>query len=72
MFISPYEPSLNPAEKLILAIKLKLRMRQFQGHVLSLAAVKNVVNELAYVNLKKMITSSLNEALNKMKTQCLT
>ena len=71
MFIPTYEPLLNPAEKLMLAIKLKLRMRQFQAHALPLATVKSVVNELAYVNLKKMITSSLSEALNKMKAKCL-
>ena len=69
--IPPYEPLLNPAEKIILTIKIKLRMRQPKGHVLSLAAVKSVVNELVNVNMKKIITSSLSEALNKMKVQCL-
>ena len=43
MFITPYEPSLVPAEKLIMAIKNKLKIRQFHGHELSLDSLRGVV-----------------------------
>ena len=71
MFITPYEPSLNPAEKLIMAIKTKLKVREFHGHPLSLASVRGVVEQLVHINFQKLINASLMESMNKMKTYIL-
>ena len=68
MFITPYEPSLNPAEKLIMAIKSKLKVRQFHGHTLTLASVRGAVEQLANINFGKLINKSLVESIRKMKT----
>ena len=71
MFITPYEPSLNPAEKLIMAIKAKLKVREFHGHSLSLASVRGVIEQLVHTNFERLINASLMESMNKMKTYVL-
>ena len=65
--ICPYEPSLNPAEKLILSIKSKIKTRQFQGRTISLALIKAVIDEVASVRLEGMIDASFKEAIWKIK-----
>ena len=68
--IHPYEPSLNPTEKLILAIKSKIKTRQFQGQVISFALIKAVVDEVALVRLKGMVDASFKEAVSKARQIC--
>ena len=67
MTIPPYEPSLNPTEKLILSIKSKIKTRRFQGRVISLALIKAVVDEVAQVRLEGMVEALFKEAAQKAK-----
>ena len=71
MFITPSKPSLDPAEKLIVAIKDKLKIRQFHGHELSLDSLRDVVEQLVHNNFEKLINKSLGESINKMKSYLL-
>ena len=65
--IAPYEPSLNSAEKLILSIKSKMTAYSNRGKLMSLASVKSIVNEVATLDLQKMVEASFREALGRMK-----
>ena len=65
--IAPYEPSLNPAEKLILSIKSKMKACCNRGRLMSLSLVKSIVNEVAKLNLQKMVEASYKEALVRMR-----
>ena len=65
--IAPYEPWLNPAEKLILALKSKLRMLHNRGKLITLSIAKSVADEIAQVKLESTINSSIKETLDKMK-----
>ena len=69
--IAPYEPWLNPTEKLILALKSKLRMLHNRGKLITLSIVKSVADEVAQVKLESMINSSIKETLDKMKIDYL-
>ena len=64
---APYEPSLNPTEKLILSIKSKMTVYSNIGKLMSLFSVKSIVNEVATLDLQKMVEVSLKEALGRMK-----
>ena len=61
--IHPYEPSLNPTEKLILSIKSKIKTRLYRGRAISLALIKAVIDEVALVKLEGMIDASFKEAI---------
>ena len=65
--ITPYEPSLNAAEKLILAIKSKIKTRQYQGKMMSLASVKAVADEVSNIRLSGLVEATFKESLEKMK-----
>ena len=71
MFITPNEPSLNPAEKLIIAIKNKFMVKKLHEHALSLDSVRDVVEQVVHTNFKKLINMSLEESINKMKSYFL-
>ena len=54
-------------EKIILAIKSKIKTRQNQGKVTSLASVKAVVNEVSNIRLSGLVEAAFKESLNIMK-----
>ena len=65
--VASYEPWLNPAEKLILALKSKLKMLHNSGKLITLSIVKSVADEVIKVKLESMTNSSIKETLDKMK-----
>ena len=68
---APHEPCLNPAEKLILVIKRKVKARRFQGRILSLTMVKAAVDEISEIRLERLVNASTFESLGKMKQQLI-
>jgi transposase len=62
--IPPYNPHLNPCEKLIQVIKSMVRTRQKRGYMITLKTFQNVIDELDEAELIKTIVSSRQESLD--------
>ena len=71
MFITNYEPSLDPVEKLIMAIKDILKIGQFMDTNYHFDSLRDVVEQLVHINFEKLINKSLGESINKMKSYLL-
>ena len=65
--ITPYSPQLNAAEKIIGFIKSKLRKVWLNGKPLSIAALKEILDQIIFDIWKGWINSSRTEIMNKMK-----
>ena len=66
--IPPYSPQLNPAEKLIEAIKIKVRKDWIENKSLSLKWIHKIVDELDRETWRKWILSSRIETINRLQT----
>ena len=65
--ISPYSPQLNSVEKLIAAIKSKIKTIWTTGTELNLKFVKKIVDSFTEKTCKRLIESSRLETYFKMK-----
>jgi transposase len=61
--ITPYEPSLNACEKLILRIKTSLKSRYLYKKSISLQTIKTIVDGIEENELAQMQNSSIEEAM---------
>jgi uncharacterized protein YbjQ (UPF0145 family) len=64
---TPYEPSLNAAEKLILRVKLMLRSRQINRKLITLQTIRSVVDQIGTEELERFQRESQREAMERMK-----
>ena len=65
--ISPYSPSLNPAEIWIAAMKANLRKELEDAKIISLTKIQKIIDSLCYINYQNVVRTSRKETLSKMK-----
>ena len=65
--ISPYSPSLNPAEFWIAAVKAKIRRLLEDGYSLTILKIKAIVDELKDMSYGGVLKASRKETSLRMK-----
>ena len=63
--ISPYSPSLNPAEIWIAAMKANLRRELEEQKIISLMKIQKIVDNLSKINYQNVVRTSRKETLSK-------
>ena len=64
--IPPYTPQLNPAEKIIVVIKAKIRRQWMNSKVMSLDQIRTIADDIDKTTWEKWVKSSMIESFKYM------